>query len=136
MEILVAEHHARDKKYKSPNSFRGLETYIRSTIMDTDSLLLVAESDEKIVGYFIGNIEEAPTYLHEKRIGVVADTCVHPKFRKQKILSQLFEEALPWFKKRGVRTLELSVHIKNKAAIAAWEKFGFVSYRLRMRKTP
>lgn len=135
MKILLAEHHKNDPTHRSPDGFRGLQAYIRSAITDDDHLVIVAEHDGQVVGYFLANTEDAPTYLAEKTIGVVADTCVHPDFRRKGAMTAMFEVALQWFKKQGVSRIELSVHERNKSAIAVWKKLGFKTYRLRMQRS-
>lgn len=135
MRQLIEEHGALDKYYKHFSQYRDLKRYIRETIADSGKILLVAEDHGAVLGYFIGVIEEAPYFSSEKFIGVVADAVVDKKHRRQGILKKLFEEALKWFKKKGMCYIELSVDARNKAAVTAWKNLEFHDYKLRLRKS-
>lgn len=134
MEQLIDEHRDVDPYYKEFSEYRELPEYIEETIRDRDKLLLVAEENGKVIAYFIGAVEEAPYYSAERKIGVVADTCVDKKHRRGGILKKLFKEALPWFNSKKINYIELSVDARNSAAVAAWRKLGFGDYKLRLRR--
>lgn len=134
MKELVDFHSKIDSYYKSFTAYRGLRSYLYKSLRDENKLVLVAEKDGEIIGYFLGEIENAPFYSKERKIGIVADTAVSKSDRRQGVLKELFKNALTWFKEKGVYYLELSVHVKNQTALAAWRKFGFFEYRLRMRR--
>ncbi|MEK9186205.1 MAG: GNAT family N-acetyltransferase [Patescibacteria group bacterium] len=134
METLVEEHCRLDPYYKPFSGYRGMKKYLSAVLKDSEKILLVAEKHEKVIGYFLGVIEEAPFYTDEKEIGVVSDTCVDPKERQQGILKEMFEKTNEWFAKKGVRYIELSVDARNSQAITAWRKLGFEDYKLRLRK--
>ena len=134
MRQLIEEHQVLDNYYKSFTQYQGLRDYVLKSIKNRSKLLLVAEVGGRVAAYFIGAIEPAPFYSVAKKIGVVADTSVDKSFRRQGILKMLFQEALRWFKKKKVNYIELSVDLRNKVGVAAWEKLGFVGYKIRMRR--
>lgn len=134
MKQLIEEHAAVDKYYKPFIKYRGLKKYIADAIKNRGQLLLIAECDGTIAGYLMAAIEEAPFYSSEKFIGVIADTAVDKKYRRQGILKSLFNETLGWLKEKNINYLELSVDARNTAAVAAWRKFGFEDYKLRLRR--
>jgi ribosomal protein S18 acetylase RimI-like enzyme len=135
MRQLIEEHHALDKYYKSFAQYQklGLKNYIQESIKNPDKVFLVAEENNKILGYFLGTIEEAPYYSSEKKIGVIADTAVEKLYRQKGILRSLFQEALRWFKKENIKFIELSVDARNNAAVSAWKNLGFKDYKLRLQ---
>lgn len=133
MKQLIEEHRSLDSYYKNFSAYQELPEYIVETINDRNKLLLVAEENNSVIAYFIGAIEEAPYYSSEKKIGVVADTCVDKRRRRSGILVKLFEEALSWFNSKKINYVELSVDARNSAAVAAWKKLGFADYKIRMR---
>lgn len=133
---LIDQHRQIDPYYKPFKDYRGLKSYIAGAVKDPNKLVLVAEDGDKILGYFMGEIEEAPFYSSEKYIGLVADTCVDKKFRRQGMLKKLFNKAVRWFKEKGINYVELSVDARNKEAVAAWRKLGFSDYKLRLRTRP
>lgn len=137
MKELIDLHAGFDSSYKrfSEYSKEDLRTYIDETADSKDKIILIAEDGKKILGYFIGEITEAPYYSKEKKIGVVADTVVDPRNRATGILTAMLEEAQKWFAKKKVNFVELSVDARNSDAIAAWRKLGFENYKLRLRKS-
>lgn len=134
MKELVEEHHQRDNYYKPSSRYHGLKKYIHNSLKDENKLMLVAEINDKIIAYLIAAIEEAPFYSSEKKIGVIADTVVNKTYRRRGTLTAMFRFTLDWFRKQEVNYIELSVNSKNQAAIAAWQKMGFETYKLRMKK--
>ena len=134
MKELINEHHRLDPYYKEFSRYRGLKSYILDSIKNVNWISLVAVEGEEIVGYFIGEIAEAPFYSSEKWVGVVADTAVKKELRRKGILKALFKEAMQRFQKQGVNYIELSVDTRNSAAVAAWKNLGFTDYKLRLRK--
>jgi ribosomal protein S18 acetylase RimI-like enzyme len=130
---LIDKHRQIDPYYKPFKDYRGLKSHIAHAVKDPNKLVLVAENSDQILGYFMGEIEEAPFYSSEKYIGVVADTCVDKKLRRHGILKKLFGEAIKWFKEKRVNYIELSVDARNREAVAAWRKLGFSDYKLRLR---
>lgn len=135
MKQLIDQHAALDKYYKTFAQHRSLKSYVANAIKNSDQLPLVAEINDKVVGYFLAEIQEAPYYSSEKFIGVVADAAVDYKYRRRGILTELFKEAMARFKEKGVNYLELWVDARNAPAVAAWRKLGFKDYKLRLRRT-
>lgn len=137
MKELIDLHAGIDSSYKkfSEYSEEDLDGYIKETTADKDKIILVAEDGKKILGYFIGEITEAPYYSKERKIGVVADTVVDPRNRGAGILTAMLEEAKKWFVKKKVNFIELSVDARNSDAVTAWKKLGFEDYKLRLRKS-
>ncbi len=134
MRELVDFHYSLDPYYRPAKNFRELRGYVSGALKNPKKLLLVAESDNQIIGYFLGSIEPAPAYASEKIIGLIADAVVDKKYRRQGILKDLFREALKWFSKKGINYLELSVDTRNEAAVAVWRNLGFKDYKLRLRR--
>lgn len=88
-----------------------------------DALFLVAEEDDGILGY-IGIL----TVLDE---GEITNVCVRPSARRRRVGARLLEELLGRMEAVGVTVIHLEVRESNAAAIALYEKFGFVRDGLR-----
>ena len=94
------------------------ETGFFTFLIRNDTLFLVAEEDEKILGYcgIVMAIDE----------GDITNVAVTPSMRNQgigkKLLEKLFEET----KSRGVNKIFLEVRESNESAIHVYEKVGFV----------
>ncbi|MEK7590135.1 MAG: GNAT family N-acetyltransferase [Patescibacteria group bacterium] len=134
MKQLIDLHHRLDPYYKQFSQYRNLRDYINEAATSRDKILLVAEEDNAVLGYIIGTIEETPFYATEDKIGAIADATVAEQYRRRGVLRLLFNEALAWFNKKGIKRIELSVDARNEAAVAAWKKLGFKDYKLRMYK--
>ena len=85
---------------------------------------LVAELDGSVVGYIRLN---APTHLPENaHVIQVQGLAVHPSARRRGIGAMLLTAAMQRLRERGTRKLTLRVLSTNTAAIALYERLGFV----------
>lgn len=86
------------------------------------STILVAERQEKLVGYLIVVAGDANRAKHSAYL-VIGITAEH---RGQGIGSQLFKQLNAWAKNHQLHRLELTVMESNSAGIALYQKNGFV----------
>lgn len=131
---MVDYHRSLDEYYKPLSTYKNLEKELAEELADKDSLFLVVEKDNKIVGYFRGAIEPAPAYTSPKKIGVIYDIYIAEEYRKRGIGEALMKEVLEWFELKNIKNIELSVDARNIAAINFWKKMGFFEYKLRLRR--
>lgn len=85
----------------------------------TRIFMVATNSDNQIVGY-AGVLVVAP--------GVEADILtvgVLPEYQKQGIATQFMERLEKWSRSKGAPAMMLEVSVKNKAAIALYEKLGY-----------
>lgn len=102
-------------------SIEEIEQEINKAHMQENSLLAVAEVDNKIVGYikFEGRHKERIKHKGEFSIGVSKNYC------GKGIGSFLLEEMLEWCKKASIIKAELKVAQENRRGIELYEKYGF-----------
>jgi GNAT superfamily N-acetyltransferase len=100
---------------------------------DRNTKIIIAEKNKKIIGYFMGAIEKAPSYVISKEIGVIFDAFIEKEYRNKGVGKKIFKELLKWFKKKKVKHIELTVDARNKIGLSAWKRFGFFDFRLKMR---
>ena len=104
-------------------------------IVSDGSKVFVAEVDGQIVGSGFGKIEEnKPKYI-EPRHGYIGFIFVKEAFRRQGIAETILETLIEWFKENDVFEARLRVYSGNDAAIKAYEKKGFSSGLIEMRKS-
>ena len=63
--------------------------------------------------------------------GHITNVAVHPDYRRKHLASILVDTLIAETRKEGLRRFTLEVRVSNTAAIALYEKFGFVSAGLR-----
>jgi len=129
------DHHAKFDRYYTLNkdALSHFKTFHKRNIYSKKSLFLVAEYENKIIGYVIGKMEERPPIFKEKDIGFVMAMYVKEKFRRQGIAKMFLDKLLSWFKKNKITNIELHVHPKNDPGIKAWEKSGFKTFLFHQR---
>lgn len=131
----LADYHRKIDKYYKPSSEtrKSFRKYISEIIRKRNIRILIAETDNKIVGYFIGKIEKAKPFTAPKKIGKISEAFVEEEFRKSGIGRMMFDELIRWFNKNKIKHIELSVDSRNKIGIKAWQKFGFKEFMKKMR---
>ncbi|MDQ0232631.1 GNAT family N-acetyltransferase [Metabacillus malikii] len=86
-----------------------------------NSTILIAEDENKLVGYLLINGGKSRRNKHSGYIVIG----IHKKFRGKGIGTLLFEELNQWAFKHNLHRLELTVVTRNKAALALYQKIGF-----------
>jgi RimJ/RimL family protein N-acetyltransferase len=96
--------------------------YLRAIRRYPNAAVFVADDDGLIVGRLSVARDQHPASRHVADLGLmVADT-----HRRRGIGTALLDAAVDWARHSAVRKLELHVFPWNKAAIALYERFGFV----------
>lgn len=104
------------------SSQRGKKRILR-LIQGRKRICLVAELDNKLVGYLTGEITGF-NYARPVVTAEIANIFVDPQYRKQKIGTELFKEFKIWAKNKGAKMLTLSVLSKNSSALSFYERNG------------
>ena len=106
---------------------------IEELITVEDVNLLVAVSNNEIIGSGYVRIEKSSEYHKNKKIGYVGFIYVKPEFRGKRISTIILESLKHWAKKRGLNELRLDVYHNNTSAITSYERFGFNKSMINMR---
>ncbi len=109
---------------KSPEAKR----FIREQFEKESSIILVAEKEEQVVGYLLGEIRERLPFQKLRVTGYIWDIVVTACERNRGIGSILLEKAFQFFKNRDLDTVMLNVSEKNRSALRFYEKHGFEPY--------
>lgn len=107
---------------------------IKSCLRSLRQCLIVAEARDQIVGFALGTLKPRPPFSKVKIIGFIDDVYILPAYRRQGIAGQLLNEMQIWFRKRGIRYVELTVHVQNVIGQSVWKKYGFSECVIKMRK--
>jgi RimJ/RimL family protein N-acetyltransferase len=96
--------------------------YLRAIRRYPNAAVFVAEDDGVIVGRLSVARDQHPASTHVADLGLM----VAQSHRRRGVGTALLQAAAEWGRDAGVRKLERHVFPWNTAAIALYEKFGFV----------
>jgi ribosomal protein S18 acetylase RimI-like enzyme len=102
-------------------------------ISSKDSNLLVATSQDRLVGAGFARIENAKPYNVHKRFCYLGFMYVLPEFRGQGINSMIIEALKEWSISKNITEMRLDVYDLNQAAMKAYMKVGFSKHMTNMR---
>jgi len=98
-------------------------------IKSPTNLILVAEIDEKVVGYIWGYEEK----ILNHKIGKIQELIVTLKQRGKGIGTELIKKMLDFFKERKCIISEIEVFVENLPTIQVYEKAGFRKREYKMQ---
>lgn len=108
--------------------------FIKKCIRAKNTLVLVVEADNKIVGYINTTIKSLPQiYVHNKEAYVLG-LFISQEYRKKGLGKKLLEETEKWAKRKGVFAISLRVVTENKPAFQAYKKLGFFEHHYAISK--
>ncbi|MGE5327800.1 MAG: N-acetyltransferase family protein [Thiobacillus sp.] len=112
------------------------EDYLKVINDSNDSTMLVAVSDDTVVGFAELSIKYEPEndYFSEKKFVWVNDIAVSEGMKKQGIGTRLLNAAENWAIEQGVHEVELATRFANKGAIDFYDKMGYQIYVVRSKK--
>jgi GNAT superfamily N-acetyltransferase len=133
---LVAYHHALDADLP-PATPRGALAYGRRIIDrldDPSARVLVAELDQRVVGYALGFVVDlVPEMFDQAAGGFLADIFVAESQRRRGVGRALVDSMTTWFSQQGLSYWEWHVAARNPDATAFWHAMGGREVMLRMR---
>ncbi|HCH50483.1 MAG TPA: GNAT family N-acetyltransferase [Proteus sp.] len=102
------------------------EAFIVNGIENNKFHLLVADSDGKVVGFSISQIQETPMFncLVQRKYAYIYDIAVDPLVRSQGVGHLLLDAMKQWAKSQKMTHLELSVLAENGAAKRFYQREG------------
>ncbi|MBN2869629.1 MAG: GNAT family N-acetyltransferase [Campylobacterales bacterium] len=99
-------------------------------INDPNAIVSVAEIEEKVVGMV--SVQRFISTATGNYAGVLEDMVVTHRYRSRKIGSTLLHHAITEGINRGWKRFSLGSDIRNSAAIAFYERHGFVGSHLHL----
>jgi ribosomal protein S18 acetylase RimI-like enzyme len=114
------------------NGAKG-KKYFTDLLHDPGSFCLIAEDDEKKIGYLAAGPKEIDyrkrRYLEIQNMGVI------PEYRSRGIGKLLLEECITWAKSQGFHKIFVSAYHENERAIDFYRKTGFTEIDVSLEKT-
>ena len=114
---------------------RVWSNYVGRCLHDDDAKLFAAERSGKVVGFLLAHLVQRYSFYKLSRLGVVSDIAVAAECRRQGIARAMVDEALAWFRSRGMDRATANMVPANPEALAFWTAMGFdvlAEYRMRM----
>ena len=108
------------------------EKYFKNSITDKNSFALVAIENNKIIGYFIGNIKKVADYRNIKKIAEGDNAYILPDYQRKGVGTQFYKRFLEWAKSKGVNRIKAIVSATNKQLINWHKKIGFTEHNLTL----
>jgi diamine N-acetyltransferase len=98
-------------------------TYFTNLVNDPNSYCLIAEDDDKAVGYLVASFKET-TYRKSKCVEI-QNMGVSPDYRSKGIGSMLIKKCLEWAKTQAFHKVYVNAYFGNLDAIKFYKKNGF-----------
>jgi ribosomal protein S18 acetylase RimI-like enzyme len=128
-------HAQYDSYYKiDKNGAANFKSFIQESISDRKSLVLVANENKELKGYILAKIALRPPVFPNRKYGAIYDLAVLSKYRNFGIGSKLYKECIKWFRKHKIKSIELTVAVKNPVSTRFWNKHGFKAFTERRIK--
>lgn len=113
---------------RSRNGHVKFKDLVSKRISACNALVLVAQVNHRVVGSVIASIDAYPPVFVDKRYGEIHALMVGEGFRHRGIGRRLYSETRKWFRKKGIKRMELSVAATNALARRFWSRVGFKTY--------
>jgi ribosomal protein S18 acetylase RimI-like enzyme len=123
-----------DIRNKRENFILASKKELLQEITEKNTIYLVAQIDEKIIGYIRGEfLEKKDPFFKPIKIGYLHALVVLKKWRGFGIASRLNSEVEKWFKKKGCSQVHLEVFEHNNA-IKIYKSWGYKIFINKMSK--
>ena len=98
------------------------------------SVIFAVMDEGKMTAFAHGALRSTPEFLGNLKIGSITHIYVTPEMRKSGLGESLVLTLEKWFRDQNVHSIELQVLEKNPAAIAFWDKLGYIAELRQYRK--
>ena len=122
--------------FQKPNGPVREQDYYWELIADENVGLFVAEIGEKLVGFVLAVIKDAPAIpvFVPRRYAIVDSVGVKLGFQNHGMGRMLMDTVHEWAMAKGATSIELNVYEFNKTAIAFYERLGYETLSRKMNK--
>jgi len=105
---------------------KDLEKLVKDALDNPEeNHFIVLTDDNKIVGYIALRIDTLLTTTFGFKWGLITSFALKEDYRMRGVGSKALQEALDWFKGKGVSRVDVWTDSENIAAIQCYEKSGF-----------
>ena len=102
--------------------------FLKKTISNDDSDILVYENDDTVVGFILLQAKERPDFdfMIQGKYCYIMDVIVTESHRNKGFATALMNSAKDWAKDQNCNLINLDVLVNNPGAIKLYEKLGFI----------
>ncbi len=134
-EIKTSGNNVHVQKYLEKRTGFGKlwKNFVLKHIRDGIGLLLVAETEGKLVGYSWNFIRKRGVLFGVDN-GNIADIYVLPKYRGKGISTKLRDAGYRWFRSKKLKYASIFLVTSNKKPHEIYKRWGYKDYALEMRR--
>lgn len=125
---LMQTHYAFDsRRFLEPTQAdaAGYAGFLRSQLDDAESVILVAEQRDRVVGYVYAAVEPMSWKDLRNECGYIHDLLVTDAARGRGAGEALLDAAIEWLRERGMPRIVLGTAAQNENARRLFERRGF-----------
>ncbi len=132
--ILLKQHSDLDPYFEPTKTVdKVYRKFLEGCLYSENKLFLIAENNEKLMGYATGEIQTRSPIFKITEYGYINDVFVAGEFRRLGIAGKFLTELKKWFESKSIKHVELSVLANNEIGKKTWAKFGFETYEIKKR---
>ena len=128
-EELMDFHKERDAHYKrSKGSNEAFQKFVADNIQEEKAIVIVAEHGGSLVGYCQAMVAKYPPVFENQEYGSILDLAVSESYRRKGVGEKVVLKVARWFKKQGIKRIEVRFLAANEVSSEFWPKMGFKTY--------
>jgi ribosomal protein S18 acetylase RimI-like enzyme len=122
--------------FQKPSGAAREQDYYLELLADENVALLVAEVNERLVGFVHAIVRDTPAMpiFVPRRYAMVDGIVVRSGFQKYGIGRILMDKIQEWAITTGATSIELNVYEFNTSAISFYERLGYQTFSRKMSK--
>ncbi|MFX0096351.1 MAG: GNAT family N-acetyltransferase [Candidatus Hodarchaeota archaeon] len=117
------------------SNVKNWRKFVTETYAEDKNQVLVAEIEERIVGYIIFFVQTRTGLRTRYSWATIYDIYVHSDFRGRGIATKLIEKCLKYLESKNVTHVRLTVWVNNKIARKLYQRFSFEDYMIIVQRT-
>lgn len=134
-KIIINENSLlKEYEIKDENMGDSYSEFLKTHIESEEGVVFTAEENGEIIGYALIFIKDEIPIYKNKKIGIISDLYVKKDFRNHGISSKLKDKSIGWFKEKGIKFISAPLYPDNKFTHSLTKKWGFIDYKVEMRK--
>ncbi|MBS3055424.1 MAG: GNAT family N-acetyltransferase [Candidatus Aenigmarchaeota archaeon] len=130
-QSLIQSDKKSDKLLNEKWSYNEGRRFLKKRIASKNSICLVAEFGNEIVGYLVGSVKKMESWRPVRRTEI-EEMFVKENFRSKGVGSRLVRHFLKWSKESKTQRVLVFVYDSNSKGIKFYKKMGFKKDRLAM----